>query len=430
MPQVFITGLGPVSSLGCGKRDFWTGILNKNINLKKEKHFFDDGNEECFYNYKIKEFGSELLKLKNCDLKETRAWKEGFVPVDFEYLISAIDLAFHDSKLKGLRGKSRIGLVLFHENLGFGAFYNKFFDLITKYQNQLRGKLSKEEIVKFFYNDLKKAAYDLQTFTTLFHVQRLFDLHDFSLFINNACCSGLYAIEVAADMIRTKKCDCVVVAGSDAVDIYKYLWFKELGIYSPDGFLRPFSLNRNGLVIGEGAAAIVLEESTHAIKRGANIYAEYSGGWFSSESWKMNFPAVGQNYYADTIKKCIEVSGLKKEEIDIVCSHGTGTKVFDEYEARAMINVFGKNFQKPFVSAFKSYIGHTLGISALIETIILLLAMQKHVIPETLFFDEKDKKNNIPIIQKTLQVETRHALKICSSFAGFDGACMFKRVNT
>ncbi len=425
--QVVITGLGPISSIGIGRENLWRGIIRGKSNIHKEEFTISDLVNESYFVHKIEKFSLEEFNFNKHKLDELLLWKENNQIIDLNYIFAAIKLAIDDGQLTYDANQNNIGLVVFHENLGLGDFYSKVINLTHQFYSTHKSSLSEGEIFKFVYGNLKKCGYDLQTFASLFHIQRIFDFHGFSLFINNACCSGLYALEIASDLIKSKKCKCVVVAGSDHSDIYKYLWFKELKLYSPDGVIRPFSVESNGMVFGDGGAAVLIEEMNHAKKRKAQIYAEYLGGGFAAEAWKMSLPSIGRQDYSGVIQRAVERSGIKVSDIDLICPHGVGAKLYDEYEAKSITDVFGEDFDEPLISAFKPYVGHNLGSSSLLETIILLLSMQCQIIPATLNCENINPKLKIKLVRKKISREIKYAIKTCSAFAGFDGAVVLKK---
>ena len=259
----------------------------------------------------------------------------------------------------------------------------------------------------------------------LFHIAKTFNIHKYSLFINNACASGLYAIEAASDMIRLNKTPIMVVVGGDHPNIFKHLWFKMLGMYENDGKMKPFSTNGQGLVMGEGAAAFVLEEYEHAKKRGAPIYAEYLGGGFRLEGWQITRPKIGGDSYHETIKDALKNSGLKAQEVDLVCLHGFGSSAVDYYEAKAVEDIFGRGTP---VTALKPYTGHNLGGSTLIETSALLLALGANFIPAILNTKVVSPKININLVMKDIKLELNNVIKTCSAFAGYNAAGVFKKI--
>ena len=146
--------------------------------------------------------------------------------------------------------------------------------------------------------------------------------------------------------------------------------------------LSHFDEKAQGFVMGEGSVALVLEEYEDAKKRGAHIYAEYLGGGFRLEGWGITSPMIGGQFYQDAIRDSIQNSKIKTKDIDLVCAHGVGTPSSDYYEAKAITDVFGK--QKVPVTALKPFVGHNLGGSNLIELAILLLSLEKKIIPPIL----------------------------------------------
>jgi len=288
-------------------------------------------------------------------------------------------------------------------------------------------KLSKKEFSEKLYRDCLKSGYDIQTFMTLFHVAKAFNIHNYSLFINNACASGLYALENAAQIIKCNQSSAVVVAASEYTDIYKYLWFRDIGLHSEDRTIRPFCKDSNGLVFGDGGVGLVLEDLEHAEKRNAHIYAEYLGGGFDLEGWKVTTPQIGSDSYQKAISKALKQSNVNKDEIELICPHGVGSQSIDYYESKAITDTFGLNPEKPLITAFKPYIGHNLGASALLEATILLLSLDNEIVLPTLNTENLNPALNIPLVKDKMEKKVDMAMKICCAFAGYNSAVVFKR---
>jgi 3-oxoacyl-[acyl-carrier-protein] synthase II len=235
-------------------------------------------------------------------------------------------------------------------------------------------------------------------------------------------------LEAASQIISNNQIEAVVVACSDHPDIYKYVWFKELGIYSNDGIIRPFCRDSNGLVFGDGGVAITMEELEHAEKRNAPIYAEYLGGGFDLEGWKITAPQIGSNSYQKAMQKALQQTRVEKAQIDLLCPHGVGYQVIDYYESKAITDIFGKNPKKPLITTFKPYVGHCLGASALLEVAIMLLSLKNNLIPPTLNVEKPDPKFNISLVKEKAVKEIKTAMKICCAFAGYNAATLFKKI--
>ena len=430
--RVVITGLGPISSIGIGTTEVWKNLIGRKTHVVLQEDRIDGKLWGSFYLHKVPNFDMTKFKIDKSVLHEIESWKEKKnEDKDLLYLLASVRLALDDSKLTYNPGNNRVGLFVSHENPGLEKFFTEILEESYSILNHVYKKpstVSKDKYYQVIYNRCVKAEYDLQTFMPLFYIAKVFNLHGYSLFVNNACASGLYALEAASRQIRHGKSPAVVVAAGDhPVRLYKYLWFSKLGLYSNDGKIRPFAKDRNGFVFGDGATAIVLEDLEHAVKRGAKIYAEYLGGGFSLESWKITYPAITNNFYRDAILQAFSQSCVEKDEIDLINAHGVGTKITDRYEAKTINDVYGKN--TPLVSAFKPYVGHNLGGSALLETAILLLVLQKNLIPPILNCQEIDPEISVNIVQKETKKNLNTVLKICCAFAGYNGASIFRKLN-
>lgn len=367
MKRVVVTGAGPISSLGTGCDETWSSILKNRTNIVKESYLVGGQKWGDFYLHKMRDFDLGKIDIPKESLrfiKELRTVKKE--DTDLYYLLAVIGLAIKDSGLKYDADRNDIGLILAHENPGVETFFEELIDwMYDIFEKSGKNKASKLEMAKALYGSgCENRGYNLQTFSYLFSAAKVFDIHGYSLFINNACASGLFAIEQAARQIRAAQSPAVIVAAADnPTKIFKYLWFKKHGLYAEDGITRPFSKDANGIVFGDGGAALVLEEREHALERKAHIYAEYLGGGFSLEGWKITVPNMADDFYSRSLQKALDASGLKPAEIDFINPHGVGMKVTDTYEAKAINRVFGTS--KPLVSAFKPLVGHNLGGSAL-----------------------------------------------------------------
>ncbi|MCX5696994.1 MAG: beta-ketoacyl synthase N-terminal-like domain-containing protein [Candidatus Omnitrophica bacterium] len=419
--RIVITGLGPFSAIGTGKDDVWDSVLRKYTGLTQEEFVLDGKLVDKYFVHKIKEFNIEKFGIDKQILEDILRWKDRREPQDLFYLMAAAKLALDDGRIN--IDRNRIGLVLAHENPGLDEFYA---DLINEFY-----KLRQEDKTGFFKGineGFAKRGHDLQTFVFLYFVAKALDIHGYSLFINNACASGLFAVETGADIIRSGKCDCVIVAASDKSSIFKQSWFRRLEMYPEDGLIKPFAKNRDGFVLGDGGAGIMLESLDSALKRKAHIYAEYLGGAFHMEAWKISIPDMGGNSYSTVIESALKNSAVNRKSIDLLVPHGVATPVTDAYEAKAITDVFGKNPKKPLITALKPYIGHNLGSTALLETVILLLSLENNTIPPTLNCQIPDAKLNISPVRDLIKTKLNTVMKTACGFAGYNGAAVFGKL--
>jgi 3-oxoacyl-[acyl-carrier-protein] synthase II len=219
-----------------------------------------------------------------------------------------------------------------------------------------------------------------------------------------------------------------VIAAADYPRLYKSLWFKNLNMYATDGKIKPFDQEANGFVLGDGGVGLVLESLDHAIERNAHIYAEYKGGAFLMEGWKVAFPDVTDNVYQQAIESALQQANWAPQEIDLLCAHGVGSKIIDRYEAKAITNVFGPYPSKPLITALKPYLGHNLGGSALLETAVSLLAMENNLVPPVLNTSTIHHAIEFQPVRTLQSVPLSKMMKICSAFAGFNAASIFEKI--
>lgn len=428
--RVVITGIGPLASTGIGKNMFWKGIVEQNLGLKLEEIKIDGEAWDKFYLHKTDDFDIENF-IEQEVVNDIRNWKKGKEDKDLYCLLAAVSLALDDSGISYDKENNDMGLLLTVEHPGFETFCEDIVQETVKYieKNPLDSNFSKSGLFKHVYEQNARQGYDLQTFMYLFHIAKAFGIHGYSLFTNNACSSGLYALEAASKQIRYGENNIVIIAGGDiAGTMFKHSWFKDQGMYVDDGKMKPFSKNANGIVLGDGASALVLEDLAHALKRNAHIYAEYLGGGFSLEGWKVTLPQVGSASYQKAILSALKNANLKPDEIDLLCPHGVALKVTDAYEAKAITDVFGKNPERPFITTFKPYVGHNLGGSSILESIILILSMEHGIIPSALNCDKVDNNYNIELVEEPMPYPVNTAMKLSCGFAGYNAAAVFRKL--
>ncbi|MBY0421995.1 MAG: beta-ketoacyl-[acyl-carrier-protein] synthase family protein, partial [Parvularculaceae bacterium] len=220
------------------------------------------------------------------------------------------------------------------------------------------------------------------------HLSIRFGLRGPAFAVSSACSSGAHAIGTCADIIRVGSADAGLAGASEAVLSYGPLeaW-KAMHIMS-DEFCRPFSKNRKGLVIGEGAGVFVLEEYERAKRRGAKIYAEIVGFGMNADGKDMINPAVEGS--SGAMRLALKDAGAVNPDTVYVNAHGTGTLMNDPTETKAIRMVFGADADRLVVSSTKSQHGHLLGGAGAVEAAASLLAMQGGFIPPTIHLDEPD----------------------------------------
>jgi len=250
--------------------------------------------------------------------------------------------------------------------------------------------------------------------------------------VSSACASGNHAIGEAYYNIASGRSDIMITGGAEAaltpIGLASFCAARSLSTRNdnPQAASRPFDRDRDGFVLAEGAGVLVLEEESHAKKRGANIYAEMLGYSATDDGYHITAPLPDGSGAAITMKLALADAGLAKEKIDYINAHGTGTELNDVAESAAIKNVFGKHAYKIPVSSTKSCLGHLLGASGAVELIVCVKTISESVIPPTINLENPDERCDLKM--DFVPMEARHAdvnFALSNSF-GFGGhnACL------
>ncbi len=253
----------------------------------------------------------------------------------------------------------------------------------------------------------------------------------------SACSSASHAIGVACDTIRLGKAIAIVSGGSEAAitttGIGGFNAMKALSERNddPKTASRPFDLDRNGFVLGEGGGALILEEYEHAKKRGAKIYAEVGGSGATADAYHITAPHPEGLGASGVMKMALRDAKMNREEIDYVNVHGTSTPLGDIAETKAIKTVFEEHSYKLNISSTKSMTGHLLGAAGAIEAIAGILAIEHGFIPPTInhFTDDPDIDNKLNFTFNTAQSRTVNAvLSNTFGFGGHNSSIIFKKL--
>jgi 3-oxoacyl-[acyl-carrier-protein] synthase II len=256
-----------------------------------------------------------------------------------------------------------------------------------------------------------------------------YGFHGPSMSVGSACASSSDGLGVAWMMLQSGMVDVVVAGGSEAtITPIGISAFDRLGALSrnqevnPDGHYstpKPFDRNRDGLVMGEGAAILVIERENHARVRGIPILAEFAGYSATSDAYHITAPAADGGGGARAIRNVLEISGIHANEVDYINAHGTATILNDISETRAIKTVFGKRAYNIPVSSTKSMTGHMMGATGALEAIFSVLAIRDATIPPTINYQEPDPEcdlDYVPNESRRMSVRT-----VISNSFGFGG---------
>lgn len=253
-----------------------------------------------------------------------------------------------------------------------------------------------------------------------------------------ACASSTNAIADAFNLIRLGKTDVFVCGGSEAAltsaGVGGFNAMHALSTKNEDYMTasRPFSNSRDGFVMGEGGACLIMEELEHALARGAKIYAEIAGVGLSADAHHMTAPHPEGLGAMAVMRATLEDAEMKPEDIDYINVHGTSTPLGDIAETKAIKNVFGDYAYKLNISSTKSQTGHLLGAAGAIETLACILAIRDGVIPPTINFTEGDEDPEIDYklnftFNKAQKREVRAALSNTFGFGGHNASVIVKK---
>jgi 3-oxoacyl-[acyl-carrier-protein] synthase II len=252
--------------------------------------------------------------------------------------------------------------------------------------------------------------------------------------VNTACASSAYAIAFGYEMIKNGQADVVIVGGADSIINFEEIQgFNALYALSvandpPEKASKPFSKDRDGFVIGEGAGVLVIESKSHALSRNANIHAEIAGYAITSEGYNIMAPMKDGEGMAQTIELAIKNAGIRKDQVGYINAHGTSTELNDRFETMAIKRVFGDLAYKIPVSSSKSMLGHTIGAAGAIEAIITAMSLKNGILPPTINYHQPDPDLDLDFIPNNCRpADIQIALSNSFGFGGHNATLVFKK---
>lgn len=259
------------------------------------------------------------------------------------------------------------------------------------------------------------------------HVASVLGIIGDAMVLNNACASGLSAIGCAYRRVRLGKAVFAIAGGYDEMSDFTHAGFNSLQLITSDK-CRPFDRNRSGLILGEGAGVVVVEELEHAIKRQATIYAEIIGYGQTSDAYHITKPDPEAQGAVRAIRGAIEEALITPETIDYVNAHGTGTSSNDTMEAKALYLSLGEYARKVPVSSTKPFTGHLLGAAGTTEVIFSVISLQNNIIPENLNFVTRDPECDLNIVTGGSKKQNLNiVLSNSFGFGGSNSAMLLRR---
>lgn len=411
--RVVVTGLGALTPIGNNVQEFWNGLAN-GVSGAGPITKFDASKFKT-------QFACEV---KNLNLDEYLDRKEARKLDPFtQYAMVVAEQAVKDSGLDLEKiNHNRAGVIL---GSGIGGL-----------------QTLEEEIVNFATGDgtprynpffIPKMIVDI----CAGHISIKYGFKGPNFVTVSACASSTNAIIDAFNYIRWNKADIFITGGSEAVVTTSCIGgFNSMKALSqrnesPETASRPFDKDRDGFVLGEGAACLILEEYEHAKARGAKIYAEIVGGAMTADAHHITAPHPDGEGASNVMKLAIEDAGLTPEDIDYVNVHGTSTPLGDIAEVKAIQKVFGAHAYNMNISSTKSMTGHLLGAAGAVEAVASILAVQNDLVPPTInhFTDDENLDPGLNLTFNKAQKRTvRAALSNTFGFGGHNCSVIFKKI--
>jgi 3-oxoacyl-[acyl-carrier-protein] synthase II len=409
MRRVVVTGLGPITAIGVGKQAFWEGLKRGQSGIGP-----------------VTRFDPSLFNARSA--AEINDWEpEKFFPSQrlkrldryAQFAVGSAKLALEDSGLmfSPEDPQSRVGV-------SFGT--------------ALGGVSNAEKQHVSFVHSGPKSVHQtiaLQVFGGSAHcnIAIEFGLRGVGTTNSNSCASGNVAIGEGYRYIRDGWADVVIAGGAEAplspLSFGAFAFIRTMSRCDPSVACRPFDRNRDGFVMGEGAASLILEEYEHAKARGAHIYGEVVGYSLNNDAFHMTTPLPSGDSCIRAMEDALNAAQINPEQVDYISGHASSTQLNDANECACVKKVFGGMATQIPVSGTKAFYGHPLGASAAIEAAICLLAIQHDFVPPTLNHETPDPACDLDVVpNQPRQKSISYALSNAFGFGGINSCVVFRKV--
>ncbi|MBQ6723717.1 MAG: beta-ketoacyl-ACP synthase II [Paludibacteraceae bacterium] len=414
LKRVVITGLGAVTPVGNSAPETWQSLIN-GVNGIAPITSFDATHFKTHFAGEVKNFDPE----KVMDKKEARKMDRYA-----QFSVCVADEALRDSGLDlEKEDRSRVGVI-------WGSGMGGLQSTETEIMDFAKG----DGVPRFNPFLIPKAIPSIAAG----QISIRFGLGGPSYSVSTACSSSSHAVGSAFDQIRLGHADVLLTGGADAdvtavgVGGFNSLHALSTRNDSPETASRPFSKSRDGFVLGEGAACLILEEYEHAKARGAKIYAEIVGVGMTSDAYHMTAPDPEGKGAERVMRLAINDAGIEPEQVDFVNTHGTSTPLGDVTELNAIKRVFGEHVYEMNLDSTKSMTGHLIGATGAVEALACIMALKDGIIPPTINHDPEDADENIDYrinftFDKAQKRDIRYALSNTFGFGGHNACLVFRK---
>ena len=414
LKRVVVTGLGAITPLGNSFSETWENIVNGRSGAGPITHF-DASKFKTQFACEVKNFDPLAFGM---DRKEIRKYD-----LYAQYAMAAAQEAVTDAAMDlEKENKDRIGVIF---AAGIGGI-RSFEDEVRAY-NQERGPRFSPFFIPKIIADMAAG-----------HISMKYGFRGPNFATVSACASSTNAIADAFNYIRLGKADVIVSGGAEAaIAIVGVGGFNAMNALStrndsPETASRPFSASRDGFVIGEGGACLILEEMEHALARGAKIYCEIAGTGLSADAYHLTASHPEGLGAKLVMRNALEDAGMKPEDIDYINVHGTSTPVGDISEVKAILDVFGDHAYDLNISSTKSMTGHLFGAAGAVEAAFCVMSVKEDIVPPTINHAEGDDDPEIDnklnfTFNKAQKRVVNAALSNTFGFGGHNACAIMKK---
>lgn len=398
-----ITGLGVVSPIGIGKDEYWQALRSGKNGVARITHFDAD-----IYPVKI---AAEVKNFKADDWMDHKEARRTDRVIHFT--MAAGELAVKDSALDVSKlDKERFGVFLGSAEGGIFTSYENIRTLIEKGPNRVS-----PFFIPMMISNMPAAYLAIR-----------YGAKGPNICVVTACATATHTMIEAFNTIRRDEADIILAGGAESaispLGVAGFAAIKALSTRNdePDKASRPFDLERDGFILGEGAGVLVIEELEHAKARNATIYAEITGYGSTCDAYHITAPDPEGDGAARAMRQAVERSGWRLDEVDLINAHGTSTPLNDKMESKAIRSLFGENTEKVLVNSTKSMIGHGLGAAGALETIAAIQSIIEGFVHPTLNLDTQDPDCQIHVVGKEgIEHEVHRVLINNFGFGGHNG---------
>ncbi|HWR38663.1 MAG TPA: beta-ketoacyl-ACP synthase II [Patescibacteria group bacterium] len=409
--RVVITGMGAITPVGIGTDAFWQGLLAGKSGIGRITRF-----DPTDYATQIAGEVKDFDPTQYIDKKEAKRMDRVT-----QFAVAAAKMAIEDSKLNlEQEDLCQIGTLIGTGIGGIETLHDQYKVLFEKGPNR---------ISPFFVPMMIANMPAGQTSIT-------FGLQGPCLSVVTACATGTNAIGDAFKIIQRGDADVMVAGGTEAAvsqnAVAGFCAMKAMSTHNdqPEKASRPFDLNRNGFIMGEGAGVVILESLEHAQARGARIYAEIVGYGYNADAYHMTAPAPEGAQAARCMAMAIKDAGMEPAGVDYINAHGTSTPLNDKNETLAIKSLFGDHAKKLAVSSIKSMTGHLLGAAGGVECIATVLTVVNDEIPPTINLETPDPELDLDYVpNKARKQVVNAALSNSFGFGGHNATILVRKFN-